>query len=155
MRKGRAERHGVVSVELALVMPLLLLLLFAILELGFIMLDHLTLQNAAREAVREAALGKSTSEIQTVIENSLADTISLDRLSVTMEKRSKSGSSWGSWGALGDVPGDQGDLNDAVVGDQIRISLSYGHSLLTGYLFQSIAEDGTLTLHVASVSLRY
>jgi len=154
-KKGCNKHQGAVTVELALVLPLLLLLLFSIIEFAFIVLDHFILQNAVREAVREAALGKSTAEIQALLENSLGEAISLDNVSVTMEKRSKSEGSWGSWNTLGDIVGDQSTLNDALLGDQICISLTYNHPLLTSYLFDTIAEDGTLTLHAASVSLRY
>jgi hypothetical protein len=48
---------GAAAVEMALVMPLLLLLVFGIIEFGFIFNRYITLTHAAREGVRQLALG--------------------------------------------------------------------------------------------------
>ena len=48
----------------------------------------------------------------------------------------RSGTAWGGWVTLG----DSGE-NDAQRGDQVRITLTYDHPLLTGTLFSSLADD--------------
>lgn len=51
-RRGRAER-GAAAVEFAILLPVLLLILFGIVEYGSIFNAQLSLQHAAREGVRE------------------------------------------------------------------------------------------------------
>jgi Flp pilus assembly protein TadG len=46
------NQRGVAAVEFALVMPLLLVLLFGIIEFGFILYDKAMITNASREAAR-------------------------------------------------------------------------------------------------------
>ena len=62
MRSQRGGR-GTVTVEMALVLPLLLLILVGSLELGTIFSSYLRFQNAVREGSRLAALGVSEAEI--------------------------------------------------------------------------------------------
>lgn len=56
MQRGRRRRaqRGVAAVEFALVLPLLLLLLFGIVEMGFLLYDKAVITNASRAAVRQA-----------------------------------------------------------------------------------------------------
>lgn len=57
----RKDQEGSVLVEFALVAPLLFLILFAIMEFGFIFKDTLTINNMTRAAVRTgAAAGNNT-----------------------------------------------------------------------------------------------
>ena len=55
MRRGRAD-EGQASVELALVLPLVVMLLLAVVQLGLLVRDQILVVHAAREAVREAAV---------------------------------------------------------------------------------------------------
>ena len=55
MRRGRAD-GGQASVELALVLPLVVMLLLAVVQLGLLVRDQIMVVHAAREAVREAAV---------------------------------------------------------------------------------------------------
>ena len=55
----RRGRRGQALVEFALVAPLLLLLLFAIISLGLYINAQVTLQQAARIGARDAAIGQS------------------------------------------------------------------------------------------------
>jgi Flp pilus assembly protein TadG len=57
--KGR-RRRGLVIVEFAVVLPLLLLLLFGIVEFGWLFMVRQTLINAAREGCRVAILTTAT-----------------------------------------------------------------------------------------------
>ena len=55
-RKGRKGEDGAAAVEMALVLPLLLLLIFGIIEFGFIFNRKITIDHAAREGVRHLAI---------------------------------------------------------------------------------------------------
>ena len=57
LRPGRSKReNGQVLVEYALVLPVLLLVLFGIIEFGIIVFSHDTIANAAREGARYGAV---------------------------------------------------------------------------------------------------
>lgn len=57
-RRGRGE-EGQALVEIALVMPFLLLLVTAIIQFGIMLSDYSTIVNSAREGARSLALGTS------------------------------------------------------------------------------------------------
>ena len=56
---GHARDRGSVAVEFALLLPLLLLLVFGIIDFGRALNAQITLTQAAREGARLAALGTS------------------------------------------------------------------------------------------------
>jgi Flp pilus assembly protein TadG len=58
-RRGPNDR-GVASVEFALVVPLLVLLLFGLVVAGSVYLDQLNLQSAARNAARAGSISSAT-----------------------------------------------------------------------------------------------
>lgn len=60
----RARDRGAAAVEFALVLPLLLLLVFGIIDFGRALNAQLTLTQAAREGVRLAALGYPDANVQ-------------------------------------------------------------------------------------------
>jgi Flp pilus assembly protein TadG len=64
IHKERSER-GAAAVEFALVMPLLFLLVFGIIEFGFIFNKELSVTHSAREGVRVYALNGSGAAAQT------------------------------------------------------------------------------------------
>ena len=57
--------RGSVAVEFALLLPVLLLLIFGIIDFGRAINDRITLTQAAREGARLASLGYSTSAVTT------------------------------------------------------------------------------------------
>jgi TadE-like protein len=59
---ARSDR-GQATVELALVLPVLLLLLFALVQIALVARDQLLVQDAARAAVREASVGADESRV--------------------------------------------------------------------------------------------
>lgn len=64
MRRWRTRgERGQSLVEFAMVLPLLLLVLFAIIDFGRIYQGHVTLTNAVREGARLGAVGESDSVI--------------------------------------------------------------------------------------------
>lgn len=65
---GHGQRdRGAAMVELALVLPVLVLLLVGIVEAGRAYGAHVALQGAARDGARLAALGSPSSEVQNAV----------------------------------------------------------------------------------------
>ena len=59
MRRSARGGEGQASVELALALPLLAMLLLGLVQLGLLVRDQILVVHAAREAVREAAVNPS------------------------------------------------------------------------------------------------
>ena len=89
MRPARAD-GGQASVELALVLPLVLLLLLAVAQLGLLVRDQILVVHAAREAVREAAVDASPEAPRRAALAS--STLAESRLTVTSTGRGAAGS---------------------------------------------------------------
>ena len=68
---GRGER-GQSLVEFAFVLPMLLIIVFAIIEFGVIMMDHIQIQNAATAGARAGSLKGSNSTNAVSAANSAA-----------------------------------------------------------------------------------
>jgi Flp pilus assembly protein TadG len=73
IRSQRSEK-GAAAVEFALVMPLLLLLVFGIIEFGFVFNRYISVTHAAREGVRELALGVPVAQATADAANSSPNT---------------------------------------------------------------------------------
>jgi len=137
------NQRGVATVEFALILPLFLTLLFAIIEFGFLFKDQLLLQQVAREGARAAAVGKQVAEVRAKI-TSAAALLKTSNLSSTLQYRTYS-SGWSGWATLGDrtTPAE----NDAPEGAQIVVKCTYTHPFLTGSLFASlIGRPGATTM---------
>ncbi|MDD2433344.1 MAG: TadE/TadG family type IV pilus assembly protein [Clostridia bacterium] len=72
LRKMRREGKGQALVEMALLLPLLLLLLFGIIEFGRVMSASFIVTHGAREGARYGAVGATDSEIVTRIQTKAA-----------------------------------------------------------------------------------
>ena len=71
-------RRGAAAVELALVAPLLLTMVFGIIEFGWTMMIRQSLINAAREGCRTATLKyTSTSALEAAVVNKIDDALSV------------------------------------------------------------------------------
>ncbi len=146
--RGIVQRRitwGSLSVEMAIVAPILIILLFGTIEMGLLFKDALTLNSACREAARVAAVGARTADI-TARARAAATTLNASLITVTQEYRTYTGGVWSAWMTLGDSVVTP--TNDAPSGAQIRITLTYPHPLVTGALFQSLADPGTSTVTV-------
>ena len=75
-RKGRDR--GATAVEFALVLPLLLLLVFGIIDFGRALNAQVTLTEAAREGVRLAALGYSNADVESRAQAAAPDLSGVD-----------------------------------------------------------------------------
>jgi Flp pilus assembly protein TadG len=128
------QRRGASIVEFALVVPILLTLLLGILEWAWLTRSQLTVANATREGVRFAALGNTSTAVQTRIINSasvLTPQISTGQIALTQTPdRTSSNPTYYSWPAdtTGTTP-----RNGVPSGNIIRIQVNYTHRSLTGF----------------------
>ncbi|NNF62691.1 MAG: pilus assembly protein [Acidimicrobiia bacterium] len=66
----RSSDQGASLVEAALVMPILIMLVFGVVEFGRAYNAQISLTHAAREAIREYAISQNTADAEDVAENS-------------------------------------------------------------------------------------
>jgi len=147
LSKVRDHRAGTATVELALVVPLLLLLLMGIIEFGLLFEDFMLLKNAAREGARTGATGNSTTAIADRVENAAAE-LSTEDLTITQQYGVYDEGSW-TWYTLGDISGDDGTINNAPTGSFINIEVSYPHPLVAAGILPGLEDDpgsGTINL---------
>ena len=88
-RPGKAQlRRGTAVVEMAVVTPLLLLLIFGIMEFGWVFMMEQTITNATREAARVAILqGSTDTDVRTRFTQAMAPTgITVDTSMLTISR---------------------------------------------------------------------
>ena len=152
-RSGRV-RGGSITVELALITPLLLLLLFSIIEVGFMVQNRTALGQAAREGARLGAVGVTVSQVDEAIDQSL-NTISPSAITRTYQFRrwNQNTQTWMGWETLT----DSGGRNIAPRGSQLRIGLHFQHQLMIPGLMGPLLkanEDGEVRLEADSLMMR-
>lgn len=128
--RSRSRRKGQALVEMAVAVLLLLSILIGIMEFGFLARNNLLLANASREGARAAAVGRSTSAIQTRVTNTmkpLTTTFGTSTTNSRLEYSSDNGATWTAW------PADSGLYNGVPVGSLIRVIATTRHKQLTGF----------------------
>lgn len=128
MRKLHNQK-GQAMVEMALVLPLLLLLVFGIIEFGRIFNAYLVVNNASREGARYAAVGKAYSDITPEI-NNLTSTLG----TVTVEFTPSNG-------------------DDREEGKSVQVKISHTLPLITPIVGPLISGDDELVIE-ASTTMR-
>ncbi|MCD6362331.1 MAG: pilus assembly protein [Armatimonadetes bacterium] len=134
---GERRRSGAVTIEMAAMLPLLIIVLFGIIEVGLIVADSVRINQLAREATRLATIGKAPPVIDAAIDDE-ATGIDSSHLVRLYEYRpyDRNTGTWGDWVAMGGV-----SINTARDGDMVRVSLTYPHHLVTGGLLNMLADD--------------
>lgn len=83
--KRRNDRRGIATVEFAIVAPLLLMIVFGIIEFGRMVMVQQIMTNASREGARRAIIEDATSaEVVSLVSDYLADA-SVSGATVTIE----------------------------------------------------------------------
>ena len=83
VKKRMKRNRGQSMVETALVLPIIILLLVAIIDFGLLFNNYIVLANATREASRKAAVGASDADIELVVK-SLTGTLDQTRLTIAI-----------------------------------------------------------------------
>lgn len=141
MRRCLRDDRGAALVEFAIVSVLLITLVFGIIEFGMLMKDYLTVNQAAREGARAAALGATTTVIKDHIVTA-APTITVIRNNIVLKTGAPNTNPSG-WAALGDANGS----NNAVHGNLISVDIPYTHSLVTGGLLSPVFGGNSIIIH--------
>ncbi len=86
--KGQLNnKKGQSMVELALVLPVLLLLFMGIVQFGFIFNGHITVTSAAREGARLAAVGYDDSAVMDRVEEaSVGPLLTVERFNININR---------------------------------------------------------------------
>lgn len=113
--------RGQSTVELALVLPLVLLLLIGIVEFAQMASGYLTIQHAAREGARLGSIGAGDAAIIERVRDS-ARVLAADRLTVSVSPVESNRRSGGS----------------------LTVRVTYRHTMMTPLLAQLIGPDITL-----------
>lgn len=136
---GKKRRlRGVELVEFALVLPIVLSVLLLIMEGSWLVKNQLTISNAAREGVRYAALGNTSTAVKTRMQR-VAGTLNPNLtdgqiiLEQTADKTSSTPPPPIAWPpdtvATVTVP----SRNGVPVGNLIRITVVYSHQPITAF----------------------
>lgn len=79
----RKSQKGQAIVEMALVLPILLLIVFGIMEFGRVFNAYLVITNASREGARQGVVGGTDTQITDSVK-AAAGTLDLSKLTVTI-----------------------------------------------------------------------
>ncbi len=123
------ESQGQAMVELALTLPLLLLILFGVVDLGRLFFAYTSITNASREGARVGTTNPTNANnaIKTRVEQEVASSLSLTDANITID-----------CAAYSDTPPytySTTYCSSAAVGDRIRVTVNYNYQFLSLYLF--------------------
>ena len=156
MRRRRVcgANGGGVIVEVAVIAPLMVLLLFGMVELGLQLRTATQLNSLAREAARAASAGESYAACWSRVQEAGVE-VDLDELSMAIDYAEHIyGAQWSScWAALP----SRGSNTDAPLRSLIRVRLTYNHRLFLPSLFSYMADDqaaGTKQMNIITTMVR-
>lgn len=142
-------------VELALTMPVLVLMLLGVIEFGMIMHDKAMLDHAVYQGARAAAMGQTVEQIKAqVVDAAPTLRISPDLVQVQCHNDPASSSQWPAVGDKQDSAGKE--VNDAPSGSMVQVKIEgYPHHMVTGSFFAKLpgCQNGSL-LMTASLATR-
>jgi Flp pilus assembly protein TadG len=122
---GVRER-GAEAVEFALVVPMFLLLVFGVVDFGYMINHDTMINNASREGARAGAFNPDQAAINTLVRQSLTTVepigTSPSKITVAVTCRTPSGSTLCN-------PNDH--VTDAISGGTVIVTVTYAHSWIT------------------------
>lgn len=116
-RTRRRGDRGAAAVEFALVLPLLITLLFGMIDFGFAINRYTVINNATREGVRAASLSGTQSDVEKVVKDALSDLPGT--VTVTVSCTTPKGATCSTW--------DGGKATGGVA----TVTATYQHSWIT------------------------
>jgi Flp pilus assembly protein TadG len=130
-----SSERGQELVEFALILPLLLLLLFGIIEFGIVVYRYNLIAHMGREVARYGSINPDTVEppgplnahIESVIYPQWATAIPTDTLTITATL----------------TPG-------AFISSTVNVTVTYRHQFLTGPIIAAVGGDGQMTMRTVS-----
>lgn len=103
-RRRRNDRHGTTAVEAALVLPIYILFVLAILEFGHAMMVSNVMRSACRAGARQGSTeGQSTAAVQARVEQVLGGAVNPDKVQVFVKNA-------GVFDGSGTVPASGSDI---------------------------------------------
>ncbi|MBI5031268.1 MAG: pilus assembly protein [Chloroflexi bacterium] len=122
----KSREHGQSLVELGLTLPLLLIILFGVVDLGRLFYAYVTVTNSAREGARVGTMNpKNTNNaIKIRAKQEASNVLNLTDLDITID-----------CAAYADTPPyTYGDCTTKSAGDRIRVKVEYNFEFVTLYL---------------------
>src|SRR5690606_33035288 len=113
-RRRSRDQGGAAAVEFALILPIFLMLLFGIIDFGYMINRVSVINNAARDAAREASVGASEADVRGVA------AVSLDGVPNATVAVSCTSAAGGSCVYV-----------DRTSGDRAIVTIRYQHKMLT------------------------
>jgi Flp pilus assembly protein TadG len=121
--RAHGER-GAVAVEFGLIAPLLILLVFGIIDFGWMYNRNTVVDNVARDAVRTASLSGSYADVESTITSELASYgIPAAKVDYSITCTNANGSNCANNAASVD--------GNATSGSSVQVSIEYTHDLMT------------------------
>ena len=128
-RKRIRQDHGQDLVETALTLPLLLMLLFGIVEFGRVIFVYNSLSNAAREGARYAIIHPASVSLTRCVDAGPSDTIVLAACASTQG-----------------LPQDMVEVQVSTPSGAVRVVVTGVVQLFFGPIIQAFGGSGTVTL---------
>jgi Flp pilus assembly protein TadG len=132
VHKKTAARRGVAAVEFAALLPLILVLLMGIIEVGRVVEMSQVISNAAREGARQASTGQLTnSQVQSVVTQYITTAgFKTDNVTVNVQDLTHPGT----------------DVSQADYLDRVQVSITYPYSNVSWSMLSWILpSDYTIT----------
>lgn len=122
-RRRHRDDRGAAALEFALIVPILVMVVFGIVDFGWAMNRDTLVNNAAREGAREGSLNPDATAIATVVRNSLSGVEAVgttpSKITVTVTCRKPDNSTCTNF------------ATDAVSGGTVIVTVALNHSWIT------------------------